>query len=232
MSSSLSERDLRALVAVVEDGRRDEPGPAMPWAALDSLNALIPCDELGIVELALPQRMRLVEQFVHDDQPRELSQGHYDPKPDRLYWELYDGFIAPIDPDHTGQIHGVVRFSDVYSRKEMLKQPLYMEIWYPEVKHCMVLGLPSLPGHTRNVILRRFHGRDFTDRDKLVMELLRPHLFELYQDAQKGHGNADIARLLFTSLSTVRKHMEHIFDHTGVRTRGAAVARMLPHLPR
>jgi DNA-binding CsgD family transcriptional regulator len=32
------------------------------------------------------------------------------------------------------------------------------------------------------------------------------------------------------SVSTVRKHMEHIFDRTGVRTRAAAAALVLPHL--
>lgn|GEM_PF-1687572 len=48
--------------------------------------------------------------------------------------------------------------------------------------------------------------------------------------AAEGLGNAEIAARLFTSVSTVRKHLEHIFDRTGVRTRGAAVARMLPEL--
>lgn len=78
----------------------------------------------------------------------------------------------------------------------------------------------------------------------LLLQLLRPHLYELDLDSERrrqgvprltqrewqvltlvaqGYGNADIARLLFTSTSTVRKHMEHIFDQTGVRTRTAAV---------
>jgi hypothetical protein len=48
--------------------------------------------------------------------------------------------------------------------------------------------------------------------------------------AAKGLRNAEIAAQLVTSVSTVRKHMEHIFDRTGARTRGSAVARMLPEL--
>ena len=68
--------------------------------------------------------------------------------------------------------------------------------------------------------------------------LLRPHLHEVYLDADRrrrgiphlsrrelevlqlasqGYSNADIARILFISVATVRKHMEHIFDRTGVR---------------
>ena len=78
---------------------------------------------------------------------------------------------------------------------------------------------------------------------------MRPHLGEIYDDAARrrqdlprltrrewevlklvasGHSNAEIAKILFTSVSTVRKHLEHIFDRTGVRSRTAAVALMLP----
>ena len=47
----------------------------------------------------------------------------------------------------------------------------------------------------------------------------------------QGYSNADIARILFISGATVRKHMEHIFDHTGVRTRAAAAAALRPASP-
>ena len=50
----------------------------------------------------------------------------------------------------------------------------------------------------------------------------------MLQFAAQGYSNADIARILFISVSTVRKHMEHIFDRTGVRTRSAAAALALP----
>ena len=49
--------------------------------------------------------------------------------------------------------------------------------------------------------------------------------------AAQGYGNHDIARELFISVGTVRKHFEHIFDRTGTRTRAAAAALMMPHQP-
>ena len=94
-------------------------------------------------------------------------------------------------------------------------------------------------------------NRDFSERDRLVLQLLRPHLHEVYLDAERrrrgiphlsrrerevlqlasqGHSNADIARILFISVATVAKHMEHIFDRTGVRTRTAAAALALPQV--
>ena len=47
-----------------------------------------------------------------------------------------------------------------------------------------------------------------------------------------GRSAADIARMLFISVATVRKHMEHVFDRTRVRTRSAAAAIVLPHARR
>jgi DNA-binding NarL/FixJ family response regulator len=38
------------------------------------------------------------------------------------------------------------------------------------------------------------------------------------------------ARPVPRAVGTVRKHREHIFDRTGVRTRSAAVAGMMPRL--
>jgi DNA-binding CsgD family transcriptional regulator len=41
-----------------------------------------------------------------------------------------------------------------------------------------------------------------------------------------GNSNAEIARLLWIAPGTVRKHLEHIYDKLGVRSRTAAVARL------
>lgn len=45
-----------------------------------------------------------------------------------------------------------------------------------------------------------------------------------------GNSNAEIARLLWIAPGTVRKHLEHIYDKLGVRSRSAAVARLRPSL--
>lgn len=100
--------------------------------------------------------------------------------------------------------------------------------------------LPAPPGRS----LRRDSG-SFTERDKPLVELLRPHLHAVYQDAQRrrtsaprltarqwellrlvaaGHSNADIARQLFLSENTVRKHLENTYQRLSVSSRTAAVA--------
>ena len=45
--------------------------------------------------------------------------------------------------------------------------------------------------------------------------------------AARGLGDAQIAAELFVSVRTVGKHLEHVYDRLGVRTRAAAAARLL-----
>jgi DNA-binding NarL/FixJ family response regulator len=46
-----------------------------------------------------------------------------------------------------------------------------------------------------------------------------------------GHTNADIARELVVSVSTVRKLLENIFARLGVTNRTAAIAKAFPSPP-
>jgi DNA-binding CsgD family transcriptional regulator len=239
-------------MAVIEDGRRDEPGPGMPWASLERLSALIGCDELGFVELDQLRERTPREQGLCAGERLVTLDSDDDGPDDRLYWKLYRDFRPCHDPTRPASVR-VIRWSDVYTDRELRNAPLYAEYYRPngELQRCIMVELPTQPGYTRRLLFWRHSGRDFSERHKLILELLWPHLYEVFLDAElrrrgipqltrrewevlqlaaQGHSNADIARLLFISLGTVRKHMEHIFDRTGVRTRSAAVARMMPRL--
>lgn len=118
------------------------------------------------------------------------------------------------------------------------------------LSHALTLGFPTTAGHELNLLFFRHGGSDFLDRDKDLLRLLRPHLGEILAESTRrrtgiltprewqvlelvaeGHGNADIAAILSVSVSTVRKHLEHIFDRAGVRTRSGAVANLMRGLP-
>jgi len=253
-SGLLSERDLRALIAVVEDGRRDAPGPGLPWVVLDHLCGLVGCDELSFTDLDLRRHRMPLAQGVFAAGECEVIQDEECEDPDSdPYWRLYRGFLPCHGPKGVVRPR-VSRWSDFYTSTQLRNAPLYAEYFRlgPDViKYSMTVEFPTLPDQTRRLLFRRYSGSDFSDRDKLVLEVLWPHLYEVFQDAElrragvprltpreweiiqmaaQGKSNADIARLLFVSVSTVRKHMEHIFDRTGVRSRGAAVARLMPRL--
>ena len=239
----LSEIDLSALLAVIEAGRTESPGPAVPWAVLDAIAALIPCDEVTWCELETARRHRPLQQTVVDGGIRQVDYGDCDA--DAAYWELSPGFIGCTGRSSSD----VTRWSDLYTPTELHNQPVYAEYFHPTgVRYALIVQLPALPGRTRRLMLRRDQLPDFSRRDVLLMQLLRPHLFEAYQSAQRrragaprltprewqvlelaahGYPNAEIAGLLCTTVGTVRKHMEHIFDRVGLRTRSAVVAELM-----
>ena len=94
-------------------------------------------------------------------------------------------------------------------------------------------------------------GRDFSERDRALLALLRPHLHRAYLDAERrrhptpeltprqwellrlvaaGHTNAQIARQLGLSEGTVRIHLQNIYARLQVPSRTAAVTRAFPAL--
>ena len=61
-----------------------------------------------------------------------------------------------------------------------------------------------------------------------VAEQLTPREREIMLCVAGGLSNAEIARRLWIAPSTVRKHLEHIFDKVGARSRTAALAKLRP----
>jgi DNA-binding CsgD family transcriptional regulator len=251
-SGLLRERDLRVLTAVIQDGLRDQPGEPMPWAVLDRLHELIPSDTVQFDEFDVRGHATRAGQGVLDGGDRFTGLGHGLDGQAR-FWALRAQFLPYSYPQRTGDLVSVIRWSDFYTASQLKNAPFYTDyITDHEVtKYAISVPLPTRPGRTRRIGFWR-SNRDFSERDRLALQLLRPHLYEVYLDAERrrrgiphvsrrerevlhlvaqGHSNADIARMLFISVGTVRKHMEHVFDRTGVRTRSAAAALALPHSP-
>jgi len=245
-SGLLRERDLRALTAVIEDGVRDDPGPAVPWAVLHRLHQLIPADAVLFEEADLRNRQPVVDQAVLDGDVQWFD-GSEGPVPAEV-WAAHASFLPYTYSARTGDV-AAARWSDFYSQTELKNQPFYDLLHHDSpVRYGINLPLPAPAGWTRKVGLFRTH-RDFTERDRLALQLLRPHLHAVYLDAERrrhgvpyvtrrereilhlvsqGYSNAEIAGSLFVAVATVRKHLENVFNRTGIRTRSAAAALALP----
>jgi DNA-binding CsgD family transcriptional regulator len=59
---------------------------------------------------------------------------------------------------------------------------------------------------------------------------LTPRECEVLRHVARGQSNAEIASILWVARSTVRKHLEHIYEKLNVSSRTAAVARAFPSL--
>jgi DNA-binding CsgD family transcriptional regulator len=241
--------DVHRLLDVLDDARHDDPGEAMPWALLEGLQRLVPCDLcVSYQEHDFVARSTLRVQHLFPGGRRE-SGGPFEPDPDDPFWRLW-WTAACSWPQRTGRLHHILQTGDLYpTERERRSNP------FAELLDCtdeMMVSLPAAPGRARRVLFFRHSGPRFSEHDREVAELLRPHLQEVWLDAERrrarvpaltarewqvlalagaGLSYGAIADQLFLSPGTVRKHMEHIRERLGVHTVGAAAALALPHAP-
>ncbi len=162
---------------------------------------------------------------------------------------------APVGPwvEHLSEhpimsgLHGPVTIvSDVLRGSDLERTWLYQEVYEPAGIRAEI-GLEI--GHSRDdisaVVLSRGRGRDFSERDRLVLRLVRPHVDvairhlvravpqltprerQVLELVREGRTNAQVARRLAISESTVAKHLEHIYVRTGAHSRLEAVSLFL-----
>jgi len=159
-------------------------------------------------------------------------------------------------PDRTGDLRSIVKVSDFYSSRQWHSTGMYCDNYRLQgFEHHLMLTLPaapgpvSRPGQTVRLFFFRGPGADFSERDRALLVLLRPHLHQAYLDAElrrhpvpqltarhwdllrllaAGHTNAQIARHLGISEGTVRTHLEHVYGRLNVSSRTAAVTRAFP----
>jgi DNA-binding CsgD family transcriptional regulator len=250
-TSELYATDVEALVGVLDDARSDPPGPAMPWALLEDLQRLIPCDLDVSFQHHEPRASRtLLIQGVEVGGRRADVLGPTPEEPDDPFWRYW--WQGPCSwPQRTGDLRRVIKTRDfLLTEHDRLADP-GSEI-LPELRECMMISLAAAPGEARRICFMRHDGPWFTERDRQLAALLRPHLQEIWLDAERrragvpqlttrewevlalaaaGMPYAVIADQLFISVGTVRKHMEHVRERLGVHSIAAAAARAMPHAP-
>lgn len=244
---SVSETDLHTMLRIVNAPDGGDDGEGLPWSTLEGLKALIPCDFVAFNGLDVQRQVGYFGQATapgddDDDEPELPSQSPF--------W-LYYWDSACAYPERTGDVRSVTKTSDFYTRRQYHQTPIYIEhfgLWDQE--YLMKVCLPDGPGRTlRLIYFRGKSGPDFTERDRALLTLLRPHLhaahqgvlnrrrgipnltarqWELLRLVDAGHSNRQIARRLNVTENTVRKHLENIFQRLGVTSRTAAVARAFP----
>jgi DNA-binding CsgD family transcriptional regulator len=88
----------------------------------------------------------------------------------------------------TGQV-GAFRFSDLVTRRQLHRLPLYNEYYrHLDIEHQVTLRLPTPPRVVAGFALSRRRGRDFSTRDRLFLDLLAPHLVQAQATAQATTG--------------------------------------------
>jgi DNA-binding CsgD family transcriptional regulator len=248
-----SDRDLRALAAIVSQDREDPPdGEELPPSLLADLNDQIRCDLVQFVGIDSSAHAWW---FRQEDPVRDLGEDLLAVTRE-VYWKHYGDSRFCSYPSRTGDLGSIVKYSDFESVRQRHSTAMYTDRdRLVGTEHALMLCLPeaqpSTAGSGRHVRMYfiRGPGPDFSERDRAVLTLLRPHLHQAYRAAEQrrhpvprltprqnellrllaaGHTNSRIARQLGISEGTVRTHLENIYDKLGVSSRTAAVTRAFP----
>lgn len=145
-----------------------------------------------------------------------------------------------------------LKMSDFYNLNEFRRTEIFEGYYRPlGVNRHLGLAVPGVGGTIigLNLVGR---GKDFTERDRLILNLLRPHLALANRNAERGtarlmspgravadyeltpreteiaswvvqgKSNPEIAIILNANVRTIEKHMERILEKLGVENRATA----------
>ena len=242
-----------AIVRLIADARDDEPGPGLPWALLEGLVVLLGGDTSLSYSVRAPQRREWVfKQAVEGPGVRECRPEVETADPDDPVFDLCWADPMCSYAQRSGDMYSVRLTSDFFpTLREARNRPLAAQDGY-EFHAVMCMPLPAPPGHIRFFAFERREWPGFDERDRQIVTLLRPHVQEIWLDAERRRGGVphltprewevlalvdaglthpEIATRLVIAPSTVHKHMEHVRERLGVRTAAAAAAVALPHAP-
>jgi DNA-binding CsgD family transcriptional regulator len=247
----VSERDLHSLLGIISDHRDDLPPHGLPWSLLHDLMGQIRCDRIALSGIDTIRQENWLCQETPADPDDEVTAP--------TYWKHYKDCEACSYRDRSGDLRSVTKVSDFYSVRQWHSTGMYTDYYRPYgIEHLLGLVLPAGPGpapgpgQTLRLGFVRGPGPEFSERDRALLALLRPHLHQAYLDAEQrrhpvpqltprqkdllrlvaaGHTNAQIAWRLGISEGTVRIHLQNIYARLHVSSRTAAVTKAFPDRP-
>jgi DNA-binding CsgD family transcriptional regulator len=244
---ALSEHDLQTMVSIVATAETvaSDPPIGLPWSVLHRIRDLIRCDELECHDLESRRERVTFSVVTRDSGDVFTSKGGQALGGNELFWQQY--WQGPCSyPERSGDLRGVTMESDFFSDRQWRSSRFFLDQDQdPPLLHSMLLTLPGGPGRTVRLVADRQDGPGFSERERSILLLLRPHLESIHQQVERrrqalpdltvrqwellrlvalGHTNTQIARALGVAEGTVRKHMENIHQRLGVNSRTAAVA--------
>jgi DNA-binding CsgD family transcriptional regulator len=236
------------LLAAAEEGPRP-----FPEHIVDTLRRVVPCDTVayrawsrkrGILDRSFAPEVLCARWPVWWQYPKFR---HEDPHPSEI-GERNRGPAAVSAPEHLCR---PLVLTDAVSDRRLRQTGLYYELMKPfGVRNVMKLFLPPR-GDAASAFVFDTSRRGFSETDRGVLKRLVAPLIQFQQNARlrfpephtadalnvltprertvlartaRGETNGEIARALYIGESTVRKHLEHIYEKLEVPNRAAAVA--------
>ena len=184
----LRERELQGLLEILGEVHHAEDVASFRSALLDVIPRVIPNAYTSYNEIAA-DGTPLVTIVTPEPGQRQLERwgrfGHQNP--------LVERYLRTRDPR-------AYRLSDVIALEEFRERQLYQEVFVPlGVEHQLVVTLPAPPRLLIGLALA--DARDFSDGERRVLDLARPHLIQ-------AHANAGLRERLHDVLAAVEAGLD------------------------
>jgi DNA-binding CsgD family transcriptional regulator len=176
----LRQADLEAALDFLRDAEAVDGPEAFPPALLERLRELVPCDLVNFCELDRQRERLIADTFSSGerfgDDPDDEGQ--------RSFWRLRHEHPICDYMDRTGDF-SAHKLTDFVSPRAFHGTEIYTEWWRElgRVEFELEFGLPAPPWHTK-VFLFHSHDHDFRERDRMLLNMLRPHLAALDRAAR------------------------------------------------
>lgn len=180
----LGERDASAALAFVSELRAlDDPLP-FPPRLLARLQELIACDAVGYSELDPLHHGSILQVWRWPGGIEEVTCDYELDDWWDLWWAVRDTHPVCGYRWATGDWTTALKASDFMTLREFRRTAIYDAFYRGTIDHWLDVGLPATPTRTRVFIFLRHRRPDFDDRDRLIADLLQPHLNERAEAAE------------------------------------------------
>jgi len=185
----LRQSDLEAALDFLREAEAVTGPEPFPSELLDRLRELVPCDFVTYNELDQVEERNLFYDTCSNS--RAAGDDRENSGAD-IFWRVKDQH--PVCSRHARALDfSALKISDFLSTRQLHRLELYSDFLRPwGIEHQLVVGLPATLQHTKCFL---FHSqrRDFDERDRAVLEVLRPHFPPLYAAAAARRVAAAIA---------------------------------------
>ena len=168
---------------------------------LAELGRLVPADFVTYSELDRVRRRTLLKVVWPDDEDDDLELD------DEMRWRVLLEEHPLCLRQQEGHF-GAFKLSDFLTQRELRRTWIYDNWFAPQdVEYLLEVSIPSPFWHTKAFLFDRGGRRDFTERDRFLLDLLQPHLARIWLAAKTR-------RLLSSALAQLDRVDEH--DARGV----------------